>query len=86
MLSRNIEWQKNSEFPDELHPAQNNFSVDVLVYFECLDEHTIGWFDFKGMQWLFLSNQDYSGRKFQWRYFIDEIDKIKFKKNGKTKN
>lgn len=78
MQDGKIEWQENADFPEELHLAQNNFSVDVLVYFPCLDEHTVGWFDFKGMCWLFLSNQDYNGRKFKWRYFIDEIDKSNF--------
>lgn len=81
MQSKNIEWEENSDFPEELNQAQNNFSVDVLIYFECLDEHTIGWFDFKGWCWLFLSNQDYSKRKFKWRYFQDEIDKSKFETN-----
>ncbi len=78
MQDDKIEWQENSDFPDVLNDAQNGFSVDVLVYFPCLDEHTMGWFDFKGMCWLFLSNQDYNGRKFKWRYFIDEIDKSNF--------
>lgn len=84
MRENNIEWHVSSDFPSELNEAQNNNSVDVLIYFECLDEHTIGWFNFRQMRWLFLSNQDYNGRRFKWRYFLDDIDKSYFKKDGKT--
>lgn len=78
-----INWNLKKEFPDELNPAQNSFSVDVLVYFPKLDEHTIGWFDFNSMCWLFLSNQDYSDYNFKWRYFVSEVDKTNFKNDKK---
>jgi len=72
-------WNDNKDFPDELSEAQNGFSVDVLVYFPCLDEHTVAWYDFGQFEWQFLRKQDYTGRNFKWRYFINEIDKINFK-------
>lgn len=70
-----LEFYKSSEHPDEINSGQSRFSVDVLVYFPCLDEHSIGWYDFIACKWLFLSNQDYSKRDFYWRYLIDELDK-----------
>lgn len=78
MNKENLDWSTNEDFPSVLNPAQNGFSVDVLIYFECLDEHTVGWFEYSTMCWRFLRKQDYSGRKFHWRHFIDEIDKNKF--------
>lgn len=73
-------WSNKETPPDEVNVKQNVFSVDVLVYFIELDEHTIGWFEYSTMKWLFLSDQDYRGLKFKWRYFRDEIDKYKFQK------
>ena len=70
-----VEWVKSNETPGELSEAQNGFSIDVLVYFESLEEHTIAWYDYNQMKWLFLSNQNYTKQKFKWRYFQDEIDK-----------
>jgi len=81
-MQKNAEkWESKTEFPDELNPAQNQFSVDVLVYFPTLDEHTVGWFDFNKMKWQFLSNQQYGKRGFKWRYF-DEGDQPPKKKKS----
>ena len=80
MANEKVDWTENKDFPDVLNEAQNGFSVDVLAYFECLDEHTVAWFDFNQMKWQFLRSQDYENRRFQWRYFVDEIDKSYFKK------
>lgn len=73
------EFYEGKDFPEEINRAQSRFSVDVLVYLPCLDEHTVGWFDFNTMKWLFLSNQDYRGRRFVWRYFDNILDKRIFK-------
>ena len=70
-----IEWNDQTEFPGELNKSQNGFSVDVLIYSEKTDEHTVGWYDFKTMTWRFLSNEEI--KKFYWRYFIDKTDKYK---------
>lgn len=70
-----IDWTDSSEFPEELSPANNNFSVDVLIYNSQTDEHTVGWFDFKIMTWQFLCRE--SQKAFKWRYFINQIDKFK---------
>ena len=82
-----IEFYRKSEHPDEINIAQSRFSVDVLVYFPCLDEHTIGWYDYIGNKWLFLSNQDYTDRPFVWRYLTNELDRRLIKKGRiKKKN
>lgn len=73
-----VEFYNSDVIPDELNYAQSRFSIDVLCHFPSLDEHTIGWFDFIEWKWLFLRNQDYTDKEFQWRYFVDEIDKKKF--------
>ncbi len=74
-----MSWLGRRRIPEELNKAQNQFSVDVLIYFPFLDEHTIGWFDFTKMKWRFLANQDYKNHYFIWRYFENETDKLKFK-------
>lgn len=68
-------WEPSTEFPCELSKAGNGFSVDVLVYSKKLDQHTIGWFDFKKMKWNFLCRE--SQGKFKWRYLNESIDKWK---------
>lgn len=68
-------WTTSTEFPDELNPSGNGFSVDVLIYDIISEEHTIGWFDFEIMTWRFLSNENI--QKFFWRYLSQEIDKPK---------
>lgn len=70
-----IEWNDQSEFPGELNPAHNGFSVDVLVYSKKTDERTVGWYDFNVMTWRFLCREPH--QKFNWRYFYKEIDKPK---------
>ena len=39
-----IDWTGNETFPCDL--GENGFSVDVLVYFPKIDEHSIGWFEY----------------------------------------
>ena len=68
-------WTDRQTPPDVVNVKQNVFSVDVLVYFDKLEEHTIGWFEYSTEKWLFLSQQDYDGQNFKWRYFRDEVDK-----------
>lgn len=67
-----IEWINQTEFPGELN-GTSGFSVDVLVYSKALNEHTIGFYDFKVMTWRFLLNEEF--KSFKWRYFDDLIDK-----------
>ena len=74
-------WSSRSDFPDELNPAQNQFSVDVFICFPKLKEHTIGLFDLSNMKWNFLQNQNYEKQEFEWRYF-DEGDYPPEKKKG----
>lgn len=68
-------WTPSTEFPDELHHAENGMSVDVLAYSDKTEEHTIAWFDFKIMKWTFLCREAFG--KFKWRYLNQEIDKPK---------
>lgn len=68
----NLEWNNPEEFPDRI--GQNGFSIDVIVYFPDLAEHSIAWFDYKNQKWYFLRNQDYNGYSFQWRYFCSKND------------
>lgn len=79
-----IEWNDQSEFPGEIN-GTSSFSIDVLVYSEAVDEHTVGFYDYKVMTWRFLCNETI--KTFKWRYFQDEIDKYKIKKsyNEQTK-
>jgi len=70
-----IDWNDQSDFPDEISKSKDHLSVDVLVYNKKTNEHTIGWFNFNVMTWNFLCRE--SMGKFKWRYFIDSIDKIK---------
>lgn len=72
MCKYGIDWSDQSEFPDELNPAHNGLSIDVLVYNNKTEEHTIGWFDFEKMGWNFLNNE--GQEKFIWRYFVKGID------------
>lgn len=72
MEDKSIVWNNQKDFPEELNPAQNNFSVDVLIFNIRTNEHTIGWFDFNTMTWRFLSNESQS--EFCWRYFENNID------------
>lgn len=74
-----ISWINDKEFPDVIG-NNNRFSIDVLIYIPSLDEHTIGWYDFNEYKWCFLCNQKINGRKFMWRYFINEIDKTKYER------
>lgn len=67
-----MNWNSESDFPDEFS-SSGKTSVDVLVYNEKTDEHTIGWFDFNVMTWRFLCRESIG--KFQWRYFVNEYDK-----------
>ena len=73
-----IEFIPSTEFPDELNNAQNRFSVDVLIYSQAKDEHTVGWFDFQEMKWEFLCREELS--PFKWRYFTDEHDRFEKEK------
>jgi len=66
-----------NQYPSEINPNNGRFSVDVFIDIPCLDEHTIGWFDYLEMKWLFLSNQDYSNTEFYWRYFNEKTDYAK---------
>lgn len=71
--SSDVEWNESTEFPDELSKAENGFSVDVLVYSKKSDEHTVGWFNYNSMSWVFLCRQALG--KFKWRYFDLKNDK-----------
>lgn len=71
--NKDVEWISHTEFPDELSKAGNGLSVDVLVYSKKSDDHTVGWFNFESMSWVFLCRQ--AQGKFKWRYFNDKIDK-----------
>ena len=77
-----IDWIDSTEFPEVLSAANNGNSVDVLIHNTVTDEHTVGWFNFNQMRWLFLSNE--SIKKFKWRYFIDKYDRYD-KKNSRKK-
>ena len=77
-----IDWIDSTEFPDVLSAANNGNSVDVLIHNTVADEHTVGWFNFNQMRWLFLSNE--SIKKFKWRYFIDKYYRYD-KKKSRTK-
>jgi len=67
-------WNDSKEFPDELSKANNNLSVDVLIYSKLDRIHTIGWYNFNLFSWHFLSNERIN-KKFKWRYLDQEIDK-----------
>lgn len=67
-------WNESKDFPSELSPAGNSFSVDVLIYNKRTDEHSIGWFNFKTMSWLFLCRE--SQKDFKWRYLQYKNDKF----------
>ena len=71
MIKEN-EFYSHKEFPSELNFAQNRFSVDVLIHNKKKEQHTIGWFDFKEMKWLFLCREVQGS--FFWRYLNKEID------------
>ena len=73
-----IDWNDETDKPSNLNNAHNGFTVDVLVYAYEIDEHTIGWYDWNNHKWHFLCNEQHID-KFKWRYFINEIDKIKCK-------
>lgn len=67
-----IEWIDKKHFPEIL--GENGFSVDVLVYCEDLDVHSIAWFQYSTHKWHFLCNEQHIVN-FKWRYFNDKIDK-----------
>ena len=69
---RTNNFSSKDEIPEVL--GENGFSIDVLVYFPKLDEHSIGWFQYSSGTWFFLSNQDYKNELFFWRYFENTID------------
>jgi hypothetical protein len=71
-------WSTNQDVPEVVNTKQSVFSVDVLVYFKQLDEHTIGFYEYSTGRWLFLSKQDYQEKEFEWRYFRNETDKNNF--------
>lgn len=62
-------WIHETEHPDVLNPSGCGFSVDVLAYSKRLNIHSIAWFDFAKMEWIFLANEHV--REFQWRYFTE---------------
>lgn len=74
-----VEWSNPDVFPDLI--GQNGFSVDVLIYSDKIDEHTIGWYEYKTGKWWFLCNEQ-SFEEFKWRYFNNQIDKY----NGESKS
>lgn len=72
-MSKGCQFNLSSDFPEVLSPANNGLSVDVLIYSEEKDQHTVGWFDFNKMTWRFLCREPQP--IFKWRYFNDKIDK-----------
>lgn len=69
-----INWNHPNEFPEELQAGKNRFSVDVLIFCPKSRERTIGWFDFKQMEWLFLCREVNFVDGWMWRYFTLELD------------
>ena len=70
------DWNPQTDTPDELNPAGNGFSVDVLIFCERTGEHTVGWFDYEKHVWNFLCREPV--KDFKWRFFTDD-DKPKSK-------
>lgn len=71
----NNSFNSHKDFPSELNYAQSRFSVDVLIWNEQKQQHTVGWYDFQLMKWCFLCREVQG--EFEWRYYDDEIDKPK---------
>lgn len=74
-----IKFFPSTETPELLHSEGVN-SVDVLIYIETLGEHEIGFFNYRTFKWLLISGDNTKieiCKKWQWRYFIDAIDKPK---------
>lgn len=74
-MSNSGEFNSSIDFPGEISPAHNGLSVDVLIYSEKTGEHTVGWYSYDLMTWKFLCREPHLD--FEWRYFVDVIDKPK---------
>lgn len=64
-----IDWAASDVWPDVISESNTGCSIDVLIHDPKTDEHTVGWFNFNTMSWMFLSNEDVNPR-FMWRYFV----------------
>lgn len=71
-----IEWNDPQDFPDVVSDAGNGFSIDVFVYCESTNEHTVGWYDYTKNVWNFLCREPI-GKRWKWRYLNESIDKWK---------
>lgn len=80
-----IEWFPPTELPEPLNKRIERFSVDVLVYCPKSKEHTIGWYDYKQDEWLFLCREVNFKNGWQWRYLTDETDRFKPQKREHDK-
>lgn len=61
-----------TEYPDVVNESQNGFSVDVLIYSKKMDLHTVGFFHFNELRWVFMNNEIIT--EFKWRYFAENTD------------
>lgn len=68
-----MEWHNKERLPTIRNDSQIEFSIDVLIYSITFKTHTIGWYDFKSNQWLFLNSENQS--YFKWRYLTNKYDK-----------
>lgn len=73
-MSDNLDpWHSQKDFPEVISDSNRGSSIDVLVYSKDVEEHTVGWFDFNKMTWMFLCREAVG--RFKWRYFEDVTDK-----------